>query len=254
MKGNSHETVNGRNQRIGVRRAVWHAAAILMAGLFVAGTMGATPNTPQSKKTSTAAPVPYKAYGTSSAPIKMEVFSDYECPSCRAFYDQTLREMIRTYVASGKVYLIHRDYPLEKHRYSGEAARWANACAEVGEFGAAEAVLYDTQDAWGADGNVGKFIAASMPAADFKRVEAVMKGSAMPAPQAMDYAADPMTGVNHPCQVDRFIVQDIEMGYQIRMPGTPTFVITYKEHSFAPISNVVSWPVLKGFFDSLLQQ
>src|ERR1700758_5574834 len=74
-------------------------------------------------------PAPMKAIGTKSAPITMEVFSDYQCPACRAFFENTLRFMINDYVASGKVYLVHRDFPLPMHPYSMDAARWANAAA-----------------------------------------------------------------------------------------------------------------------------
>ncbi len=192
--------------------------------------------------------------GAFGAPITMEVFTDYQCPTCRVFYENTLRQVIADYVASGKVYLIHHDFPLDMHRYSGEAARWANACAEVGQFGPAEAALYDNQDAWASDGNMGKFIEAAIPASDFKRVEAIMKNSEMPAPQAHGLSGDPMAGVVRPRPVDRYIADDIRLAYEARLPGTPDFIITYKGHRFGPVSTAVSWSILKQFFDSLLQQ
>jgi protein-disulfide isomerase len=227
----------------------------VVAGLLavVATTAAAqrTANHSQARAASAPLPAPVKAYGSKSAPITMEVFSDYQCPHCRAFYDDTLRQLISTYVPSGKVYLIHRDYPLPGFKYSGQAARWANACAEVGQFEVAEAALYDNQNMWGADGNIGKFIAAAMPGSDFKRVEAVMKNSAMSAPQA-NGAADPLAGIGQPCPVDPYIAQDIKLGYQIPVRGTPTIVVTYKGHRFSVPA--VSWTTLKQFFDSLLQQ
>ncbi|HEX5424255.1 MAG TPA: thioredoxin domain-containing protein, partial [Candidatus Acidoferrales bacterium] len=81
-------------------------------------------------------PSPIKSYGSSNAPIKLEVFTDYECPVCRALYEQTLRPLIANYVASGKVYLVHHDYPLDlaEHKYSSQAARWANIAAQFGQF------------------------------------------------------------------------------------------------------------------------
>ena len=227
------------------------ALALVCSGSFSAEP---APSATQSAKTVVTFPAPNKTYGSSSAPITMDIFTDYQCPTCRAFYDQTLRELIRTYVASGKVYLVHHDFPLQMHKYSGEAARWANACAEVGQFEAVEGVLYDNQDAWGNDGNIAKYVATAMPPADFKRVEAIMKNSPMPAPQAKYPASDPMAGVTSACPMDRFIVQDIQAGYGINTPGTPAFVVSYKGHAFQPIYSAVSWPVLKQLFDSLLKQ
>lgn len=240
------------NRRTNLARAV-----VVITFLFVACSavsLRAARNPPQASRTSPALSAPDKAYGLPSAPIKMEVYSDYQCPYCREFYDQTLTQVIRYYVESGKVYLVHHDFPMPQHKYSGEAARWANACAEVGQFGVAEAALYDNQDAWGADGNIAKYISAALPASDFKRVQAIMRDSALPAPHAYFPSADPMTGIAHPCPVDPFIAQDVRAGYKIAMPGTPSFVVTYKGRSFQPIYSGVSWPVLRQLFDSLLAQ
>jgi protein-disulfide isomerase len=210
--------------------------------------------TVQSRATPAALPAPDKTYGVKSAPLELEVYSDYQCPYCRAFYDGPLQQVIRYYVPSGKVYLVHHDFPMPMHKYSGEAARWANACAQVGQFGAAETALYDNQDAWGADGNIGKYLAAAMPASDFKRAQAIVNTGAMPAPQAHFPYAAPMIGVLRPCSVDPYIVQDIQLGYKILMPGTPAFVMSYKGRPLQPVYSAVSWPVLKQLFDALLAQ
>jgi protein-disulfide isomerase len=198
---------------------------------------------------------PVKAYGSSSAPITMEVFSDYECPSCRNLYEQTLRPMIADYVASGKVYLVHRDFPLPMHKYGYEAARWLNASARAGQFQNVEAALYDNQNFWAADGNIEKYVSGAMSAADFKRVQAIMHGcgfetaaSVKPAGLALGaQAADT-------CSVDTYIEQDRALGVKIPVQATPTYVIIYKGHSLPAGSGLVSWPILKQFFDSLLSQ
>jgi protein-disulfide isomerase len=198
-------------------------------------------------------PAPVKSYGSSSAPIKMEVYTDYECPMCRNLYEETLRPMIADYVASGKVYLVHHDYPLAipEHKFSGQAARWVNAAAQVGEFEAAEAALYDNQVAWSANGDIAKFIAGAMPSTDFRRVEKIMDTCEAPGPTGRP------GGVNippRPCEVDAYIEHDIELGNQVPVTGTPTYVITYKGQRLPPGSGFVSWPVLKQFFDNLLRQ
>jgi len=253
MKMTSRKLPGNLNSRFAGRGPFTRALAVLLVALLATAALPAETQSAGTEKPATPS-APYKAYGTTSAPIKMDVFADYQCPHCREFYDTTLRQVIQFYVADGKVYLVHHDFPLQMHRHSGEAARWANACANVGQFEAAETASYDNQDSWGADGNIGKFIAAAMPASDFKRVQAIMKGSSMPAPQAQGYSADPMTKVDHPCPVDPYIVQDIELGYRLPVPSTPTFVITYKGHAFQPVSYSVSWPILKEFFDNLLRQ
>jgi hypothetical protein len=248
--------------------AAFAVFTLFVLGLGVASTAVSqtAPSSPTTKPVATAAKkppaakpeqalgAPVKAYGSKDAPITMEVFSDYECPSCRNLFESTLRLMINDYVASGKVYLIHRDFPLAMHKYSGEAARWANAAGHVGEFQTVEAALYDNQDSWQGDGNIAKYISGAMSAPQFKRVEAIVTSCNYPAPQSKFDGSNPLAQVAHPCALDIPIVQDIAMGYHIPVQATPTYVITYKGQHLPAGSGVVSWPILKQFFDSLLAQ
>ena len=80
---------------------------------------------PHAAPDAAASATPVKTFGNKNAPITMEVFSDYQCPSCGNFYEQTLKPLLGPdgYVAAGKVYLVHRDFPLEMHPYSAIAAR-----------------------------------------------------------------------------------------------------------------------------------
>jgi protein-disulfide isomerase len=198
---------------------------------------------------------PVKAYGSSNAPITMEVFSDYECPSCRNLFETTLRQMIPDYVASGKVYLVHRDYPLPMHKYGYQAARWLNAAARIGEFQAVEAALYDNQNAWAMDGNIEKYVSGAMSAAEFKRVQSQMQGCGYPGDAAVKPAAFALGAQTaQTCALDTYIDQDRALGNKIPVQATPTYVITYKGNRLPAGSGIVSWPILKQFFDSLLSQ
>jgi len=247
------------------RRTACRAVAGVLFGLLVlSGFWGVSYSAPSTndtpakaaKSTKTAAPArpdealpaPSKAYGSKSAPITIEVFADYQCPSCRAFYEQTLRQLINAYVADGKVYLVHRDFPLPMHKYGFVAARWANAAARVGLFSQAESALYDNQDLWESDGNMARFVAQGMSATDFKRVQKQMDMggcSALP--------GSPEAG-GRVCQLDSYINADQSIGNQIPVQATPTFVIHYKGQKYPAASGVVSWTVLKQFFDQLLKQ
>jgi len=182
---------------------------------------------------------PVRAFGTPNAPIKLEVFSDYQCPVCRNFYEGTLRSLMATYIPQGKVYLVHHDFPLPMHQYSYQAARWANAAAEIGKFEDVEAALYDNQAAWSTDGNIEKFVQGAMSPADFKKVQKLMAG------------CEPNS---HTCAIDEIINADIALGRQIPVQGTPTYVITSKGQKYPAGSGNVSWDIMRQFFDSLLSQ
>ena len=85
-----------------LRRAAkgWRAAGIvIIAAILVAipalATKQTAKHTPPVTKTA-AVPDEYivKAIGSKSAPVTMEVFSDYQCPSCGSLYEQTLKPLI----------------------------------------------------------------------------------------------------------------------------------------------------------------
>ncbi|HUK31447.1 MAG TPA: thioredoxin domain-containing protein, partial [Candidatus Acidoferrum sp.] len=114
-----------------------------------------------------------KSIGSKSAPITLEVFSDYQCPFCRAFYLDQTQQVIKNYVDTGKVYLVFHDFPWDFHAHSMEAARLANAAAEIGKFKEVEGALYTTQDSWEASGKIEDALAPVLSAAQLKRVEAL---------------------------------------------------------------------------------
>jgi protein-disulfide isomerase len=248
-----------RSVREAMGQGIWHKrAVVVMATLSFVGILAggaalqATTKDKQTHaKTAPPAAAPIKVYGSKNAPITMEIFTDYQCPTCGTLFEQTLRPMINDYVASGKVYVVHHDYPLQMHQYSGQAARWANAAAEVGQFEAVEGALYDNQAAWTASGDLAKYISGAMSTTDFKRVQKLMEGCEPPGPTAKPGGINPSP---HPCSLDAFIAQDVALGNQIPVTGTPTYIIYSKGQKLPAGSGFVSWPILKKFFDSLLTQ
>jgi protein-disulfide isomerase len=243
-----------------VSRALQGVAVLAAVAILSCASLAQTPDQSAGKSRAhagaasepAASTVPMKTIGNKNAPITMELYSDYQCPSCGGFFETTLRPMIDTYVAWGKVYLVHHDFPLQKHPYSGQAARWANAAGKIGKFQEADAALYDSQAKWATDGDMGKFVAGAMSPRDFKRVQTIMKDCTSPAPMTKAASAAPQADSG--CPVDEYIVKDILLGYQLPVKGTPTIVIHYKGQIFPVDPGPVTWPILKQFFDTLLSQ
>jgi len=142
---------------------------VASAALAKQQTKAPTPSSAKAAPATAANPTFLKAIGNPSAPITMEVFGDFQCPACRGFFEGTVKQVIDDYVIPGKVYLIHRDFPLEMHPYARQAARLANAATEFGKFEAVERALYDHQDEWSTKGNIDEVIAASFTPAEFKK-------------------------------------------------------------------------------------
>ena len=233
------------------RRAAILAALLTLAILPCARMSSAQTQHPaHGKEVESAAGEPNKAYGSRNAPIVMEVFSDYQCPSCRALFEEALKALIGDYVAQGKVYLVHRDFPLPMHSHSWVAARYANAAARIGKFPQVEAALYDNQAAWSESGDIAKYVEAAVGPEDMKKIDKLMPASCKVQPPAPG-ANNPAPLVLAPCPLDPGIQHDVELGKKIPVTATPTFQVTCKGKT-TTTSGTVTYPVLKQYFDYLM--
>jgi len=128
---------------------------------------GKTPAAPAAVRAEVAS---YKRSGSLTAPVTCELFSDYECPHCAVFHQETLPRFTARYVDAGKVRLIQRDFPLPHHRYARLAARYANAAGSSGYYQAVADKLYRTQQVWSGDGDIEGQVASVVPAPAMERV------------------------------------------------------------------------------------
>lgn len=51
----------------------------------------------------------------SNAKVAFVEFSDYECPFCKMYFDQTYEQIKKEYVDTGKILYVYRDFPLSFH-------------------------------------------------------------------------------------------------------------------------------------------
>ena len=72
--------------------------------------------------------------GDEDAPVTIIEFSDYECPFCARFYQQTIPQLKSQYIDTGKVKLVYRDFPLSFHPQAIPAAIAANCAGEQGKY------------------------------------------------------------------------------------------------------------------------
>jgi protein-disulfide isomerase len=206
-----------------------------------AGSPDARGNSPESKS---AAPLPaapqdpgvtdidpHKAFGSKTAPVTMEVFSDFQCPACKTLYTSTNRQLMDNYVSTGKVYLIHRDFPLPMHAYSRIAARYARAAAQMGKFEPVEQVLFQNQEKWEQTGDVDGTVASVLSPTEMAKVRALVKGGTL----------------------DAAIDKDSALGQIYRVSQTPTTVFHSKGQTY-PFAGVMTYDMLKQFLDQLLSQ
>jgi protein-disulfide isomerase len=172
---------------------------------------------------------PHKAFGSKSAPVAMEVFSDFQCPACKTLYITTNRKIMDDYVSTGKVYLIHRDFPLAMHAHSRVAARYARAAAQLGKNEPVEQALFQNQEKWEQSGDVDGTVAAVLSPPEMSKVRALVKGGTL----------------------DAAIDKDFALGQLYRVNQTPTTVFHSGGQTY-PYAGVMSYDTLKSFLDQLL--
>lgn len=102
------------------------------------------------------------AIGDPNAPVVIEVFSDFQCSACEIFHDETVHDLIETYVDTGKVYLVYRQFPIidqNAARKESQDAALASLCAaEQGRFWEYQDVLFENRTGE----NVGAFVSARL--------------------------------------------------------------------------------------------
>lgn len=82
--------------------------------------------------------------GGEMAPVTIVEFADFECPHC-GLAAPVLDELVRRY--EGKVRLVFKHYPIERHTHAIEAAKAATAAHLQGKFWEMHHVLFTHQEA-----------------------------------------------------------------------------------------------------------
>lgn len=86
------------------------------------------------------------AMGRADAPVTLIEFSDYQCPFCRRFFDQTLPAIKKEYVDTGKVRYVFRDFPLDQiHPQARKAAEAARCAGDQGKYWEMHDLLFQNQ-------------------------------------------------------------------------------------------------------------
>lgn len=73
------------------------------------------------------------ALGDPNAPVTIVEYSDFQCPFCRRFHEDTLPQIVENHVRTGEVRFVYRNFPFLGQE-SLEAANASLCAAEQGQF------------------------------------------------------------------------------------------------------------------------
>jgi protein-disulfide isomerase len=173
------------------------------------------------------------SFGNPSAPVMVEVFSDFQCPGCKVFHDTEFSRLMKEYVAPGKVYLIYRYFPLDMHPYGKKAAEVVAAAAQLGKYEQAADIAFAKQQEWGASGKIEETVDNVLTSAEQQKLKGLMQSPA----------------------VQQTITHDLNEGKAVPIPGTPTLVVTYRLKRYTLGGReVLKYEWVKATLDDLLSK
>jgi protein-disulfide isomerase len=159
----------------------------------------------------------------------IEVFSDFQCPGCKAFHDNEFQRIMTEYVVPGKVYVVYRYFPLQMHPYGLPCAEFACAAARVGRYQKVADALFAQQVAIATNGKVEEVVNSVLTPTEAKTVKSLLKSP----------------------EVERQIHADQAEGALVPVNGTPTLWVTHRGKSEA-VSWPLNYPLFKSYLDALL--
>jgi protein-disulfide isomerase len=204
------------------------AGSVLLASLIIAGSIVATsqkfmakaPTTKDAVQNAPSAPEKEDTNAITSldddavlgdrkkAKVAIVEFSDYECPFCKKFHQDTFDKLVKEYVDTGKAVIAFRDFPLSFHDpiATTEAAVAECVRKEKGDkayFSFGKAVYEGTQ-------------ANGKGLGDGKLDELIRKAGTNPASINACAGSD---------AVKQEIAKDIADGGKVGISGTPSFIV-----------------------------
>jgi protein-disulfide isomerase len=87
--------------------------------------------------------------GSESAPVWLVEISDFQCPFCKQWHDETFAKIDQEYVKTGKVRMAYLNFPLTRIHKNAQVAAEAAMCAGVqGKFWELHNSLFQSQPRW----------------------------------------------------------------------------------------------------------
>ncbi len=128
------------------RQTLWIVmgiAAVAVLVLIVVGLLSRQSSRPNTAALIGDTQASGKTLGDPNAPVVVWDFSDFHCPHCRDFTEGTEKQLIETYVKTGKVRFVYKHFIVIN---SWEAANASECAAEQGKFWEYHDYLFQKQE------------------------------------------------------------------------------------------------------------
>ena len=172
-----------------------------------------------------------RAVGPVTAAVRIDLFSDFQCPGCKALHEQTIKRVKEEFALKGKLRLVHHDFPLPQHKFARQAAILAAAADRLGKFDEVADALFRQQDSWGQSGNVDAAVDSVLTPEERKKLREIAKDPAI------------LSGIE----------RDVQLGERMKVGSTPTMIVTH-DGKPNPVVGVVSYTVFSKYLNTITAQ
>ena len=193
------------------------ASALLLTALVLSSPSAQTKST--------------RAVGPVTAAVRIDLFSDFECPSCKALHEQTIKRVKEEFALKGKLRLVHHDFPLPQHKHARQAAVLAAAADRLGKFDEVADALFRQQETWSKAGGVDAVVDSVLTPEERKKLREIAKDPAI------------LAGIE----------RDIQLGQRMRVSSTPTMIVTH-DGKPNPVVGAVSYAVFSKYLTTIVGQ
>jgi len=173
--------------------------------------------------------------GNPDAPVTIVEYSDFQCPFCSRFFQQTLPQLEENYIDTGKVKFVYKDLPLDNLHPNARPVHIASECAdEQGKFWEYHDVLFEKQSEWQRLPSTDLSSTLTTYASDL----GLQSASFETCLQSQDIADE----------VNKDTIEAASYG----ATGTPTFFIGTEKDGFIKLVGAQPYAAFQGAIDNLL--
>jgi protein-disulfide isomerase len=141
--------------------------------------------------------------GEEGAAITIVEFSEYECPFCKRYVDETYPQILEEY--GDEIRYIFRDYPLPFHPHAQKMAEVARCAGDQGKYWEMHDLLFAKRDVW-----------ANKQDASTEIISYV---------QQLGLDMDEFNSCLNSGKYTQAVKDDLALGQAVGVQGTPTFFI-----------------------------
>ncbi|MDP4038957.1 MAG: DsbA family protein [Candidatus Pacearchaeota archaeon] len=176
--------------------------------------------------------------GDKNAKVTIVEFSDYQCPFCRKFWQDSYPAIKENYIDTGKANLVYKDFPLSFHPMAVPSANAANCVQEIG----GDEAYFKMHDKLFEEQNI---LDGGTVSSTVQFTEQDIKNWA----KEIGYDIASCVASN---KFDSEITEDFSYGASVGVEGTPGFLIGNDKNGYVPISGAQPYSVFKQVLDAEL--